>query len=255
MNPTPPLPPTLPPTSTQPLNEPSESECYKELYRVYETERLILERTKEMDYFALSKIMLNRNVNYYYQRPIIYLETMDQSLAFVRSQTTNTVSFSIKLKDNNSKYPTVMGQIGFFYTDQSLKEIAIFYYIGEEYQRKGYAAEAACPLIRHLFESLPRTTFLKIDFQESNQGSRRIAEKICDDIIKYHPNWQKGKLYPFSDTYTMIGEPKFGKVIYHYVAYDRTYDVTYPDGFFDNKKYFEVTSNGFFIMKEDKNSV
>ena len=143
-----------------------------------------------------------------------------------------------------------------FYTSpRTLKEIAVFYYIGEEYQRKGYAAEAACPLIRHLFENLPRTTFLKIDFQENNQGSRRIAEKICDDIIKYYPTWQKGKLYPFSDTYTMIGEPKFGKVIYHYVAYGRTYDVTYPDGFFDNKKYFEVTSNGFFIVKEDKNTV
>jgi hypothetical protein len=67
-----------------------------------------------MDYFARSRIMLNSNVNPYYQRPLIYLETMDQSCEFVRSQTTNTCSFSIKLKDNNSKYPIVMGQIGFF---------------------------------------------------------------------------------------------------------------------------------------------
>ena len=114
-----------------------------------------------------------------------------------------------------------------------------------------YATEAGCPLIRHLFESLPFTTFLKIDYQENNIGSRRIADKICDDIIKYHPKWQRGILHPFTDTYTMIGEPRFGQVTYHYEAYDRALNVTYPDGFFDNKKYFEVTSNGVFIVKED----
>ena len=239
------------PSLSPPPPPPVEPECYKELYKSYETERLMLERTTEMDYFALSKIMLNRNVNFYYQRPIVYLETMDQSCDFIRSQSTNTCSFTIKLKDNNSRYPIIMGQIGFFYTDQTSREIAIFYYIGEEFQKKGYAGEAACPLIRHLFENLPRTKFLKIDYQQDNQGSRKIADKICDDIIKHHPKWEKGKLYPFEDTYTMVGEPKFGKVTYHFDGYDRKCDVTYPDGFFDNKKYFEVRSNGVFIVKED----
>ena len=46
--------------------------CYNELYKSYETERLLLERTKEEEYLPLAEIMLNKNVNLYYQRPIIF---------------------------------------------------------------------------------------------------------------------------------------------------------------------------------------
>ena len=33
-------------------------------------------------------------------------------------------------------------------------------------------------------------------------------------------------------------------------GYDRQYEVPYPENFFD-KKNFEVTSNGLFLMKEE----
>lgn len=224
------------------------NECYKELYKTYETERLILERTTENDYFYLGKIMLNRNINYYYQRPILYLENINQSIEFIKSQVTNSCSFTIKLKNNGN--PIVIGQIGFFYTDKTCREIAIYYYIGEEFQKKGYAGEAACPLIRHLFENLPCSTFMKIDYQKDNLGSKKIADKIVNDILKYHPSYEVGKLIPFIDTYNMIGEPYLGKVTYHFEGYDNIYNVTYPDNFFGNQKYFEVISHGVFIMKQ-----
>ena len=224
-------------------------ECYKELYKTYETQRLILERTKENDYIPLAQIMLNKNVNFYYQRPIVYLENVTQSVEYVKSQTTHSCSFTIKKKNNGNPIP--IGQIGFYFLDQSCKEISVFYYIGEEYQKKGYAGEAACPLIRHLFENLPCTKFIHIDYVGNNIGSKKLADKIINDILKYHPKYHWGKLKPFVDEYTMVGEPKDFKVVYHFNAYDRQMDVTYPSFFLNNKKVYEVESKGVFLMKED----
>ena len=114
----------------------------------------------------------------------------------------------------------------------------------------GYASEAACPLIRHLFDNLPLTTKLKIDFEVSNIGSRKIALKICDDILKAHPNYIKGDLEPFVDKYTLSPEPPaWGNVKYYFQGFDRQRYVFYPENFFNGIKYFEVLSNGYFIQK------
>ena len=227
------------------LNNP----CYNELYKTYETERLFLERTKEMDYPDLAEIMFNnREINIDYQRPALYLENIEKSKEFIKSQSTNSVSFTIKLKNENRKG---IGQIGFYYTNQSCIEIGIFYYIDKNYQKKGYAGEAACPLIRHLFENLPCTISIKIDYNESNIGSKKIADKICADILKYHPNYTFGTLIPFIDTYTLLSETEDGKAIYCFEGYDRKCQVTYPLYFFNRQNYFEKVSNGVFIMKDN----
>ena len=225
------------------------NDCYQELYKRYETERLILERTNENDYLPLAKMIIKKNVNLYFQRPIVYLENLDKAVEYIKSQTINSVSFTIKIKNNGNPIP--IGQVAFFYMDNTCKEIAIFYYIGEDFQKKGYAGEACIPLIRHLFESLPFTRFIHIDYEVSNLGSQKISEKIINDILKYHPKYHYGKLKPFVDKYTMVGEPKDGKVTYFFEGYDRQVQVTYPDNYFDNKKYFEVKSKGDFLMKED----
>ena len=224
-------------------------ECYQELYKSYETERLHLERTKEEDFFPLAQIIINKNINCHYQRPILYLANINDSIQYIRNQSTNSVSFTIKLKNQGN--PIIMGQIGFYYVDQTYKEIGVFYYIGENFQKKGYAGEAACPLIRHLFENLPCSNFLKIDYIYNNLGSKKIADKIVADILKYHPTYHTGKLIPFVDKYTMVGEPKDGKVNYYFEGFDRQYQVTYPDNYLNNIKYFEKISHGVFIMKED----
>ena len=72
------------------------------MYKIYETERLLLERTTEKDYLPLAKIMMNKNVNYQYQRPILYLDDLDKSIEFIKSQSTNSVSFTIKLKNDGN---------------------------------------------------------------------------------------------------------------------------------------------------------
>ena len=110
------------------------NDCYQELYKRYETERLILERTNENDYFPLAKIIIKKNVNLYFQRPIVYLENLDKAVEYIKSQTINSVSFTIKIKNNGNPIP--IGQVAFFYMDNTCKEIAIFYYIGEDFQKK-----------------------------------------------------------------------------------------------------------------------
>ena len=169
------------------------NECYKELYKSYETERLILERTKEEDFLLLAYIMFNKNINYQYQRPILYLGNINESIQFIRSQSTNSVSFTIKLK--NSGNPIIMGQIGYYYVAQTCKEIGILYYIGENFQKKGYAGEAACPLIRHLFENLPCTNFLKIDYISSNLGSKKKLIKYVQIFYDIIPHIILGNLF------------------------------------------------------------
>ena len=221
--------------------------CYNELFKTYETERLILGRVDQYDIEPLAKIILNKKVNYHFQRPILYLPNFDKAYEYVRNQATSSIVFTIKLKQSFIQ----IGLIGFYYVDLTCKEIGIFYLIGEEYQKKGYASEAACPLIRHLFENLPLTMTLKIDFEVSNQGSRKIAQKICDDIMKYHPTYKYGELIPFTDKYKLINEPPvWGQIKYYFEGYDRRCYVLYPQGFFNNLEYFEVLSNGYYITKQ-----
>ena len=223
--------------------------CYDELYKSYETKRLILERTTEKDYNSLAKIIINKKVNYYYQRPILYLENIQKAYEYIFNHTINTINFTIKLKtDNSNNIP--IGQIGFYYVYKNCDEIGIFYYIGEEYQKKGYATEASCPLIKHLFENLPLTNTLKIDFNINNNGSRKIALKIINDIKKSHPDYIFGELEPFVDKYTKKLPPFNGKIEYFFEGLDRKYNVTYPENFFNGVNYFEVLSNGYYVKKK-----
>ena len=235
-----------PPAQTQTYTN---NNWMNELYRPYETSRLILQRTNQEDYEPLGRIIMKKNVNYYYQRPIMHLENLDSAINYMRNHCYNTVSFTIKLKAIPNPIP--IGQIGFYYTDRTYRDIGIFYFIGDTFQKKGYAAEAACPLIKHLFEILPMTQTLKIDFCDQNIASRKVALLICNDIMKAHPNYIFGELTPFIDKYTLIeGRPFWGKVKYYFDGYDTKKFVDYPNYFFNNTKYFEVRSEGFYITKQ-----
>ena len=223
--------------------------CYDELYKKYETKRLILERTGESDYEPLAKIIMNRKVNHQYQRPIMYLEDFQKAYEYIKNHSFYTICFTIKLKTEPNIIP--IGQIGFYYVNYSCQEIGIFYYLGEEYQKKGYASEAAIPLVKHLFENLPLTNTLKIDFAYDNISSQKLALKICNDIKKSYPNYEFGDLKPFTDKYTLLPQPPVeGKVQYLFEGYDRKYYVTYPENYFNHDTYFEIKSNGYYIKKQ-----
>ena len=227
--------------------------CYDELYKTYTTDRLILQRTHPNDFSYLAKIIINKKVNFHYQRPIMYLEDLQKAKEYVQNHARCTICFTIKLKPNpeNSYKDIPIGQIGFYYANYTCQEIGIFYYLGEEYQKKGYATEAACPLVKHLFENLPLTTKLKIDFCSENFASKKLANKICQDIMKSHPNFEFGELTPFTDKYTLLNKPPIdGKVQYFFDGIDRKYYVTYPQDYFNHAKYFEVLSNGYYIKKK-----
>ena len=226
--------------------------CYNELYKTYTTNRLILQRTNINDFKSLAKIIINKKVNFQYQRPIMYLEDFQKAKEYVQNHARYAICFTIKLKANpeNPDKNIPIGQIGYYYVNFSLEEIGIFYYLGEEYQKKGYASEAACPLVNHLFENLPFTTTLKIDFVSDNLSSKKLAKKICNDIMKAHPNYEFGELKPFTDKYTLKSQFSIdGKVQYFFESYDRKCYVTYPEDYFNHDKYFEVVSNGYYIKK------
>ena len=227
-------------------NKPSKPKYFKyinSLESKHETQRLIIERTNENDYESLGILIMNKNINFYYSRPIIYLEDLECAKGYIKNQNENQVCFTIKLK-TESNQKIIIGQIGFYFADKKCKEIGVFYFLGENYQKKGYATEAACPLIRHIFEKLTVTEKLKIDFNEKNIGSQKLAKKICDDIMKIHPNYIFGELQPFIDKYTLLNKPPpfFGKVTYYFEGYDIKYKVLYPYNYFNNAKYFELKS-------------
>ena len=72
--------------------------CYEELFKTYETPRLILSRTVWEDLEPLGKIILNKKINIHYQRPIIYLPTLYNATEYIKNQSNCSVCFTIKLK-------------------------------------------------------------------------------------------------------------------------------------------------------------
>ena len=86
--------------------------------------------------------------------------------------------------------------------------------------------------------------------QRHRLGSRKIALKIINDIKQSHPDYIFGELEPFVDKYTKKLPPFNGKIEYSFEGFDRKYNVTYPENFFNGVNYFEVLSNGYYVKKK-----
>lgn len=72
---------------------------------------------------------------------------------------------------------------------QFLKDIMLIYYwIGLEFQGKGYASEAIIELSNHIFQNSSQEKII-ISLHKNNIKSCKLAYKIINYMLKENPNW------------------------------------------------------------------
>lgn len=220
----------------------------------YATDRLLIERTTNDDLNSLINLFSNNNM-YYYIKPVLCFDTPEKIKNHFIYQNQTSYDYSIKLKSKNK---LIIGQIGFYFSGKNYEEMSVFYYIGEMFQKQGYATEAAVPFVRELFERLSGAKILKMDYNDSNEASKKVAAKICDDILKIHPDYKKTPMDPSVDTYTFAyNDTNSNKDVYYYKNNEKQEYVAYPKGYL---RKTEETNTGVIIYKpcteesyEDKN--
>lgn len=145
----------------------------------FETERLEISQIKKEDYDTLAEYLMEPEVTKYLvvgktlkfyniKQAKNYIEYLDR---------VHAATFILRLKDN--KKP--IGMLGFsFFNTADDRVINIGYWIGKDYQHKGYAKEAIPMIVNEAFNNIGNFK-IYIDFRTKNIASKKLA----DDIINY----------------------------------------------------------------------
>ena len=197
------------------------TEILKDVYENgYKTERLIIERIKESDEETLAEQIYDEDVTRYFiqtsdgsrilenfkfasfehAKAFTAYRRVTSNLKFIARTTKDPKeillgehAFVVRLKD--SKEP--IGVLGYnISTEDSKFLLDINYFIGKDYQQKGYAKEAAAALTNHIFQNISEGIFLA-DIYIRNKSSRRVAKHTIDAIIKEDEKseYKKSKTY------------------------------------------------------------
>ena len=163
-----------------------------------ETKRLEVNAIKEEDYDILANYLMDPDVTKYLltSKTLRFYKVNDARLFIERLDKAYIVTFILRLKD--TKVP--IGMLGFtFMPTAAGKVINISYWLGKEYQKKGYAKEAIPKIVAEVFDNI-KNLKLYIDFRKPNIASKRIADHIADyirgstDLHHTQPNGKSSKL-------------------------------------------------------------
>lgn len=148
----------------------------------YETEHLIITLTTDEDLDNLSEYLLDSDVTKYIDPTIKDgFKTKEEALKFLKSKVSNEITkileFTIKLKDSNKP----IGRLDLMLYEHSL--VSLGYWLGKDYQGKGYMSEACFMLCNKAFNASDiKMLYVAYDFE--NQRSAKLANKIFDYIKK-----------------------------------------------------------------------
>lgn len=151
----------------------------------WNTSRLILNLTKEEDFNELGPLLLNYETSKFIPKYPIQIRTIERAKLFFNANLFNKSIpcnyFTIRIKDSNK----AIGQFAF----STFEDIMLIYYwIGLEFQGKGYASEAIIELSNHIFKNSPQEKFI-ISLHKNNIKSCKLANKIINYMLKENPNW------------------------------------------------------------------
>lgn len=153
------------------------------------TDRLEIDEIKKEDYDILAEYLMDHDVTKYLvvERTMSFYN-VDHAKHYVEFlDRVHTATFILRLKD--SKKP--IGMLGFAFTDMAKdRVINISYWIGKEYQNKGYAKEAIPMVVNEAFKHIGNFKFY-IDFRTQNVASRKLADSIIEYIAKNNPESSK----------------------------------------------------------------
>ena len=148
----------------------------------FETDRLKVDKIKKEDYDILAEYLMDPDVTKY----LVIERTMkfyniNQAKNYVEFlDRVHTATFVLRLKD--SKIP--IGMLGFSFANMAKdRVINISYWLGKEYQNKGYAKEAIPMIVNEVFKNIGNFKFY-IDFKTQNIASKKLADCIIEYITK-----------------------------------------------------------------------
>lgn len=160
---------------------------YKEIPKnAIETERLILEATNSEDLKILADYLLDYEVTKYLDPTIKEgFSDKNEALKFLKSDNdeheyNESIEFTIKLKDNQQPIGKIDAMIYF----QDGGDMAMFgYWLGRDFQGKGYAQEACYSLCDKFFKA-SNVNSVYMSCHLENDKSSKLANKILDYLEK-----------------------------------------------------------------------
>lgn len=141
-----------------------------------ETERLILRRFNIDDTEAVFKNWAaDKEVQYYYREPTY--ETFDKAKELVENfidkySDSNVYRWAVTIKETGE----CIGQIAYYFVDTDNNCAEIEYCIGQCFQKKGFATEAAKAVIKFGFKKIELHK-IAISHMGGNDKSKRVIEK------------------------------------------------------------------------------
>lgn len=147
--------------------------------RGFETKQLEINQMTKEDYYILANYLLDSDVTKYLvigntlkfynvNHAKYYVENLDR---------VHTATFALRLKDSKK----TIGILGFSFQNMGKgRVINISYWLGKEYQNKGYAKECIPMIVNEAFNNIGTLKFY-IDFRTKNIA----AKKLADSIIEY----------------------------------------------------------------------
>lgn len=151
----------------------------------FETDRLEIDKMKKEDYDVLAEHLMNPDVTKYLviERTLKFYNVNHAKHYVEFLDRVHTATFILRLKD--SKKP--IGTLGFSFVDMAKdRVINISYWLGKEYQNKGYAKEAIPMVVNEAFKNIGNFKFY-IDFRTQNVASRKLADSIIEYIAQNNP--------------------------------------------------------------------
>lgn len=152
-----------------------------------ETERLIITPTNEKDLDKLAEYLMDKQVTQYLDPTITDgFDTKEQALDFLKNdgsgEYSSALQYTIKLKSSG----TPIGELDLMLFPDALGKNTILsagYWLGKDFQGKGYMSEACFELCNKAFGASDIKLFY-IACDVKNEKSSKLADKIFDYIEK-----------------------------------------------------------------------
>lgn len=145
-----------------------------------ETERLTITPTTEEDLDTLSEYLLDKDVSRYLENGAeLEFATKEEALEFLKSKGSDEIidaaEFTLKLKGSDQP----IGKLDLMLNENSV--LSIGYWLGKEFQNKGYMSEACYKICDIAFNASDVET-LYIACTPENISSFKLADKIFEHI-------------------------------------------------------------------------
>ena len=168
--------------------------------KIIKTDRLVLTKTSDEDFDCLAEYLLNKDVTKNLDPSLSEgFSSKEEALSFLKSESSGqeyskAIEFTIKLKEKNN---LPIGKFDLMLTGNDDKYmVGLGYWLGKDYQGKGYASEAGYKIGNMAFKA-KNVESLYATSVKDNLPSIKLAKKIFDNIEEN----SKNQVYRYEDNF------------------------------------------------------